>query len=80
MLATWIKKTKRLPKKRDRGFNPSSEIVEKAVEQYIRSGGKITVISELPDDIESFDPEAADEYLSNPGQIVPKNYPEGCFL
>ncbi len=80
MLATWIKKTKRLPKKKDRGFNPNSEVVEKAVEQYIRSGGKITVIFELPDDIESFDPEAADEYLSNPGQIVPENYSEGCFF
>ena len=80
MLATWIKKTKRLPKKKDRGFNPSSEVVENATKQYVRKGGKITLIIELPDDIESFDPEAADEYLSNPGQIVPENYSEGCFF
>ncbi len=79
MLATWIKKTKRLPKKKDRGFDPSSEVVKKATDQYIRKGGKITVISELGD-IENFDNEAADEYLSNPGQIVPENYLEGCFF
>ncbi len=80
MLATWIKKTKRLPKKKDRGFNPNSEIVEKATDYFIRKGGKITVISELPDDIEGFDPEAADEYLSNQSQSVSGNYSEGCFF
>ncbi len=81
MLATWAERNKkRIPRKKDRGFDPNSEFVEKATKQYIRKGGKITLIIELPDDIENFDPEAADEFLCTSGHVISRNYPEGCFF
>lgn len=45
--------TKNRKAKKSKGFNPSRDYVNDAVNEYLKKGGKITKIIEVPDE---FDP------------------------
>ncbi len=56
-------------------YDPDHIEVEQAVNYFLQNGGKIDKIEEPQEETTQPDPRAVDEFLSDCGDVVPRNYP-----